>query len=76
MGKWVTCLAYQPSKKNSKIIEKIFGGFGKKSYLCIIDAKRTKASENYGMAMEKIFPSARGSSAWRSGKNEERRNRF
>ena len=35
------------------------------------DAKRTKASENCGMAMEKNFPSARGSSAWRSGKNKD-----
>ena len=40
------------------------------------DAKQTRASRNCGIAMEKIFPSARGSSAWRSGKNEERRNRF
>ena len=50
-------------EKNSKIIKKIFGGFGKNSYLCIVDAKRIKASKNCGITMEKIFPSARGSSA-------------
>ena len=35
------------------------------------DAERTKASENCGMAMEKIFLSAQGNSAWRSGKNKD-----
>ena len=31
------------------------------SYLCIIDAKRTKASENCGITMEQKFLSARES---------------
>ena len=41
------------------------------SYLCIIDAKRTKASKNCGKAIQEIFPSARGSSAWLNGKNKD-----
>jgi hypothetical protein len=47
----------------SKIVGKKFGYIEKILYLCIKDAKMTKASKNCGITMEKIFPSARGSSA-------------
>lgn len=40
-------------------------------YLCIIDAKQTKASIIFGLAMEKILISARVSSAWLSNENKE-----
>ena len=46
------------------------------SYLCIIDAKQTKASKIFVLAMEKIFISARVSSAWLSNENKELRKRF
>ena len=45
-----------------KIIAEKLAYIEKNLYLCIIDAKRTKASKNCGITMEKIFPSARGSS--------------
>ena len=54
-----------------KIIGKKFGYIEKNYYLCIIDAKRTKASKNCGKAIQEIFPSARGSSAWLNGKNKD-----
>ena len=54
-----------------KIIEKKLARFTKNSYLCIVDVKETKASIIFGLAMEKIFLSARGSSAWLNGENKE-----
>ena len=55
-----------------KIIVKKFGSFQKNSYLCITDAKRTKASKICGMAMEIIFLSARESSVWLNGKTRHK----
>ena len=53
-----------PGKKNRKKVAEKFGYIKKSLYLCIKDAKRTKASEIYGLAMEKVFLSARESPAW------------
>jgi len=44
-----------------KIIAKKFGSFEKNSYLCIIDAKQTKASKICGITIAKNFLSRRRS---------------
>jgi hypothetical protein len=46
-----------------KIIADFLAHVDKNSYLCIIDAKRTKASKNCGITMKQNFLSARESVA-------------
>ena len=45
----------------AKIIANLFGQFEKKLYLCIKDAKKTSGIEICGIAIRKIFLSARDS---------------